>query len=38
MAGPLEVTVGITMSPKGGVPVTVVRRKAGACNAVAAGA
>ncbi len=38
MTEPLEVKQGITMSPQGGVPVTVVRRNREQSSAVAAGA
>ena len=38
LSNPLEVKQGITMSPKGGVPVTVVQRNRSGPTAVAAGA
>lgn len=37
LTSPLEVKQGITMSPKGGVPVTVVQRNSSKAPAVAAG-
>lgn len=37
LSDPLEVKQGITMSPKGGVPVTVVQRNRSEPTAVAAG-
>ena len=37
LSSPLEVKQGITMSPKGGLPVTVVQRHISKAPAVAAG-
>ena len=37
LASPLEVKQGITMSPKGGLPVTVVQRHSNKAAAIAAG-
>ena len=37
LASPLEVKQGITISPKGGLPVTVVQRHSSKAAAVAAG-
>lgn len=38
LTGPLEVKHGLTMSPKGGLPVTVMRRPNSKATAAAAGA